>query len=815
MTDANEITHALRLWFQPGDVFEVRVLDAISADYRREHIESGYFDYEHISAVPEALKRLLSFRGVYVTVNPVNPDLLARAVNRLRPAGRNPTTADTDIVRRRWLLIDCDPRRASGVSSSNAEHDFALAKAREIRDGLSSLGWADPIMTDSGNGAQLMYRIDLPADDGELVRRVIGEIAKASSEQVAIDTSVHNPARIWRLPGTMNCKGDSIPERPHRMARILEEPQDIVPVSRKQMQDIVSYQSEDTQTDVPDDEWKHTMPAFDLDSWIAQYCPELGSPQPWKGGRKWIFPVCPFNEAHTNKSAVLIQEPSGAVAFKCHHNGCSGNDWRALRELREPGCYDRREEASSDVDLSGILKRKPEVEIVLPPEPEIFRPWREISSSDIREMLKGTYLGELTSIYSCVTRPPLPVEASLLKAIVTVACCLTGEASVEELQRRNGTLGGLRLIGADRAKLKINTAGGQVCNVYAMLVANSASGKDIGNLIGKFARMNNPSIRLTDGDPVMPDWNLGTSASAEGLAKVLTRKPNGLLVISEMANWLDPHHWQNKATSFLTEAFGQGYYDQNFSDRGRCVSSRSVDYCCPNIIANIQPRVFGELADIQNIYTGFLGRFIFAVMPEFYGNPARFDSADLLEQMRVIVDIFLRKKGVVEVEEEYADEIQKVFLGKCDPKLNPSWRRLCCEYYPRFMVMLSVNHGIKSQGESVIITDEAKSKARMLTLWFFAQAEKVLGDIMDCDSRSREMEQKLKRIFEIIRDQDRGDGVLTSTISHCASGSGTTSSDRCKLLAELIERGWISQENNRFMVLNPPPGMGKTKLRKK
>ena len=373
MTDANEITHALRLWFQAGDVFEVRVLDAVSADYRREHIESGYFDYEHISAVPEALKRLLSFRGVYVTVNPVNPDLLARAVNRLRPAGRNPTTADTDIVRRRWLLIDCDPRRASGVSSSNAEHESALAKAREIRDGLSSLGWPDPIMTDSGNGAQLMYRIDLPADDGELVRRVIGEIAKASSEQVAIDTSVHNPARIWRLPGTMNCKGDSIPERPHRMARILDEPQDIVPVSREQMQDIVSYQSEDTQTDVPDDEWKHTMPAFDLDSWIAQYCPELGSPQPWKGGRKWIFPVCPFNEAHTNKSAVLIHEPSGAVAFKCHHNGCSGNDWRALRELREPGCYDRREEANSDVDLSGILKpnriEKQEKEAPLFPNP--------------------------------------------------------------------------------------------------------------------------------------------------------------------------------------------------------------------------------------------------------------------------------------------------------------------------------------------------------------------------------------------------------------------------------------------------------------
>ena len=61
------------------------------------------------------------------------------------------------------------------------------------------------------------------------------------------------------------------------------------------------------------------------------------------------------------------------MAFKCHHNGCSGNDWRALRELREPGCYDRREEANSDVDLSGILKpnriEKQEKEAPLFPNP--------------------------------------------------------------------------------------------------------------------------------------------------------------------------------------------------------------------------------------------------------------------------------------------------------------------------------------------------------------------------------------------------------------------------------------------------------------
>ena len=53
-------------------------------------------------------------------------------------------------------------------------------------------------------------------------------------------------------------------------------------VSPGELLDIVLYQSEDSQADVPDDDRKHTMPAFDLDSWIAHYCLELGSPQPLK-----------------------------------------------------------------------------------------------------------------------------------------------------------------------------------------------------------------------------------------------------------------------------------------------------------------------------------------------------------------------------------------------------------------------------------------------------------------------------------------------------------------------------------------------------
>ncbi|MFA7197186.1 MAG: hypothetical protein WC092_06655 [Anaerovoracaceae bacterium] len=354
MTDKNEIIRALRLWFQSGDVFEIRVLDAVTAEWMRPHMESGYFDYEHIPDAADAIGKLRSYRGAYATVNPVNPDLLARACNRIRSITKEPTTADSDIAERRWLLVDCDPKRATGISSTDAEHDAALSMACKIRDGLAASGWPTPILQDSGNGMQMMYRISLPAVDNELVKHCIAGIATAGDDAVNIDTTVHNPARIWRIPGTMNCKGDNVPSRPHRMAKILSVPDEIELVSPEQMECATSWEKTEI---VTNEEYTEVVSSFDLDNWIVRFCPELGQPKDWKGGRKWVFPVCPFNENHRNRSAVLIQEPSGAIAFKCHHDGCAGNDWKKLRVLKEPGCYDRP--APMKVDIDGILKQKP------------------------------------------------------------------------------------------------------------------------------------------------------------------------------------------------------------------------------------------------------------------------------------------------------------------------------------------------------------------------------------------------------------------------------------------------------------------------
>ena len=458
-TDKESIIAALKLWFREGDVFEIRVLDATTSEWMRPHMESGYFDYEHIPDAAEAIGKLRSFRGAYATVNPVNPDLLARACNRLRGITREATTADTDILSRRWLLVDCDPKRVSGVSSSDPEHEAAISMACKIRAGLSASGWPDPILIDSGNGAQMMYRIDLPVADGDLVQRCIAGIATAGDDKVDVDLTVFNPARIWRIPGTMNCKGDDVKTRPHRMAQILSAPEKFGIVTPEQMETAASWKSAATAeqtTSLPSGGVQETssLPSrevseFNLVDWIARYCPELGQPQVWKDGRKWVFPVCPFNDAHRNRSAVLIQQSNGAIAFRCHHNSCTGNDWRKLRELRDPGCYDRKEQPLPDVDISGILAQKPR-EAQPPPAEE--KQTREPMLAPLPEKLLDVpgFIKEYTEYTMRTGQYPNRILA-FCSALAFLAF-LTGRKITDERNNRG--------------------------NIYLVALANSGTGKD-------------------------------------------------------------------------------------------------------------------------------------------------------------------------------------------------------------------------------------------------------------------------------------------------------------------------------------------------
>jgi hypothetical protein len=117
MTKFNKehIDAGIKTLFEQGQVVELRVPKA-----GRLGTISGYFN--NFTKLAEALAELSGeFEGIYYTLNPVSPDLLSRANNRWIDHAKSTTSdSDAEVLHRRWLLLDCDPKRPTGISSSDA-----------------------------------------------------------------------------------------------------------------------------------------------------------------------------------------------------------------------------------------------------------------------------------------------------------------------------------------------------------------------------------------------------------------------------------------------------------------------------------------------------------------------------------------------------------------------------------------------------------------------------------------------------------------------------------------------------------------------
>ncbi len=347
LVDIAEVRRALLALTQPEQVMELRVLSArTTASPRYAYQASGYFNDPE--ALIKALASLRSAKEMYITLHPCQPMLLARANNRLRTLDemrKAQATSDQHIRRLRWLLIDLDPERPADISSTEAEHQAALAQAQIVKRELQALGWPDPLEADSGNGAHLLYRVDLPITEGVketgLLHRVLKglaarfdlteEQAENGELRLHIDQSVYNSSRICKLYGTLACKGDHMPERPHRLARLLAVPAPLETVSVELLEALAAPVPAKPPKTTP-----HAHTSFDLARWIEQHQLDVSGPMEWDGGLKWVFRVCPWNAEHTHGGAFLGQRANGALVAGCLHNSCREKGWRDLRALYEP-----------------------------------------------------------------------------------------------------------------------------------------------------------------------------------------------------------------------------------------------------------------------------------------------------------------------------------------------------------------------------------------------------------------------------------------------------------------------------------------------
>jgi len=326
----------------PGQVIEVRALTD-------QFTHSGYFnDPALLVRAVEPLDADNSVHGIYVTLNEVNPALLSRRANRIkmRLSKKDSTTSDADILRRRWLPVDIDPLRPSGVSSTDEEHGLALAKADEIARWLAGLGFPDPVRADSGNGAHLLYRIDLPNDEAAtaLVKSCLATLDTLfSDERVTVDTANFNAARIWKFYGTVSRKGDNTPERPHRRSRMLSAPDELSVATIDQLRELAAR--------LPTEQHAQAQPAtakdkgFDLRRWLVVNSVNIRSEKPYSGGTLFILDQCPFSSAHKD-GAFAIQFGNGAVFAGCKHTSCGGGTqrWQELREQFEPDRATKRKD---------------------------------------------------------------------------------------------------------------------------------------------------------------------------------------------------------------------------------------------------------------------------------------------------------------------------------------------------------------------------------------------------------------------------------------------------------------------------------------
>ena len=319
----------------PNQVTELRCLKT------RWKTLSGYSnDLDKLVALAVDLNGRQSIKAVYLTANPPKPDLVARSKDRITEWAEN-TTADGDIVHRFWFPIASTPNPIAGISSTNAEHEASLVKAKRIARWLVDHGVPENsiILGDSGNGAHVLAAIDLPNDDDStnLLQKCIAVVAHFFAEHSKeIDKTVYSAAQMWKLYGTMARKGDNLPERPHRLSRLVYGPKNLAICPVDALRAIAAELPEPTKKTAYNGNGK----VFDIEQFISEHL-IVKHEKDWNGNRMWILAECPFNAEHNYGEVHIQQFPSGAVQFACKHNGCSDKRWQDVREKYEPGYRDK------------------------------------------------------------------------------------------------------------------------------------------------------------------------------------------------------------------------------------------------------------------------------------------------------------------------------------------------------------------------------------------------------------------------------------------------------------------------------------------
>ena len=326
-----EVRRFLELMHPSDDaLIEVRIMDGMKSF-------SGYFKNKEL--LIDKLVKFNAQTNVYFTLNSIDDACYSRS-QMDKIVQSKTTTTDANITNRNWLFIDLDAKRPSDVSSTESEMQHTIIAARKIFKHMRNIGFYDPIVCMSGNGAYLLYKINLPNTDEnkELIKKCLQVLdIWFSSDFVDIDTSVFNSARIAKIIGTIARKGSNTDDRPHRLSKILYVPQEIKCNERPILLQLAANLPEKEKPTYAND---YGRSQFDLDNFISIHGIQIHKEQSTKDGKKYLLEECPFCGHKSPDSAIF--KTSEGLGFKCFHNSCSNKRWEDFRSHYEPNYKDKK-----------------------------------------------------------------------------------------------------------------------------------------------------------------------------------------------------------------------------------------------------------------------------------------------------------------------------------------------------------------------------------------------------------------------------------------------------------------------------------------
>jgi len=283
---------------------------------------SGWFD--DMAAMSRSAQQYRKY-NLYTSINPSSAAIIANEVNRAQGITNKTVTA----VHR--LFFDFDPERPVDTIATDALLAEAKSRALAFRAEMHSRGWPQPAFAMSGNGCHLMYRSGFkePGKFLPFYKRLHGELVKKySDDAIKLDAAVKNPGRLTRLYGSVNRKGTSTPELPHRTS-VIWVPESYDKITPQAMwQTVLDYGAEAKVKPCVSEHRRGTGSSGDYSSLdVVGWFQSLGLYLDHI--RDNIHAVwCPWSHEHSSdwsQGDCTIFEPDGGWAgFNCKHGHCNG-----------------------------------------------------------------------------------------------------------------------------------------------------------------------------------------------------------------------------------------------------------------------------------------------------------------------------------------------------------------------------------------------------------------------------------------------------------------------------------------------------------